>query len=94
MAATAKRDLKPGDLLDGIGGFTAYGQAENADVIATEGLLPIGLAEGGVMRRAVAKGETLRFPDVDLPKGKRVTELYLEMLSQNGFSIERERMNS
>lgn len=94
VAATAKRDLKPGDLLDGIGGFTAYGQAENADVIATEGLLPIGLAKGGVMRRAVAKGETLRFPDVDLPKGKRVTQLYLEMLSQNGFSIERERMNS
>ena len=39
----AKRDLKAGETLDGIGGFTCYGVLENSDVCQTENLLPMGV---------------------------------------------------
>lgn len=46
VVAVAKRDLKAGEVLDGIGGFTAYGQCENMETFVSEQLLPMGLAEG------------------------------------------------
>jgi predicted homoserine dehydrogenase-like protein len=79
VIATAKRDLLQGDSLDGIGGFLSYGQAENFDIISRERLLPMGLAEGAVLRRPVAAHSVLRFDDVVLPDGKRVAALYNEM---------------
>src|SRR5688500_8284123 len=47
----AKRDLKPGETLDGIGGFNQYGQLEVA--AKARGLLPIGLAEGVRLKREI-----------------------------------------
>ena len=46
VVATAKQDLRAGTVLDGLGGYDTYGQAERADVTAVEDLLPMGLAEG------------------------------------------------
>lgn len=80
VAATAKRDLKPGDILDGIGAFDAYGEAENADVMVRENLLPMGLAEGCRMKVAVKRGQTLRFDDVETPPGRRADALYAEQM--------------
>ncbi|ATX65656.1 NAD(P)H-dependent oxidoreductase [Roseinatronobacter bogoriensis] len=82
VVATAKRDLGAGDQIDGIGGFMTYGQAENYDVIARDRLLPMGLAEGAILKRPVSKGAVLHFEDVDLPSGSRVAELYGEMERQ------------
>lgn len=82
VVATAKRDLGAGDQIDGIGGFMTYGQAENYDVIARDRLLPMGLAEGAILKRPVSKGAVLHFEDVDLPLGSRVAELYAEMERQ------------
>ena len=42
----AKRDLRAGEVLDGIGGFLTYGVLENRDVFEEGGYLPMGLAEG------------------------------------------------
>ncbi|HET6657041.1 MAG TPA: Gfo/Idh/MocA family oxidoreductase [Gaiellaceae bacterium] len=70
VVATAKRDLKAGETLDGIGYYTAYGQCENADVAEAQGLLPIGVAEGCSLTRDVAKDEVLTYSDVDLPAGR------------------------
>jgi predicted homoserine dehydrogenase-like protein len=70
VVATAKRDLHAGEVLDGIGWYTVYGQCENADVAREEGLLPIGVAEGCVLRRHVAQGEVLQYDDVELPEGR------------------------
>ena len=79
VIATAKRDLQQGEQIAGIGGFMTSGQAENSDVIARARLLPMGLAEGAVLRRTIGKGEVLHFADVDLPQGSRVAQLYTEM---------------
>src|ERR687897_3490981 len=67
VVASAKTDLSAGDTLDGLGGYTVYGLAENSDVAAADRLLPIGLAPGCRVRRDVAKDAVLTYDDVELP---------------------------
>ena len=64
VVATAKRDLKAGETLDGEGGYTVYGKLmPAADSLACGGL-PLGLAHGVKLARAVAKGGALTWNDV------------------------------
>lgn len=67
VVATAKRDLKAGEVLDGYGRYTTYGQCENADVSDAQRLLPIGIAEGCRLTRDVSKDQVLTYDDVGLP---------------------------
>jgi predicted homoserine dehydrogenase-like protein len=67
VMATAKRDLKAGEVLDGIGGFLSYGVCENAWTSADEGLLPMGLSEGCTLVRDVPKDAALTYADVAIP---------------------------
>ena len=78
VVTTAKRDLRSGSVLDGLGGYDTFGQAERADVVATEALLPMGVAEGCRLLRDVAKDEVLRYGDVELPPGRLVDALRAE----------------
>ena len=78
VVATAKIDLEIGDEIDAIGGYRTYGLAENSPVVNREGLLPMGLAEGCIMRTAVAKDQVLRYDDVELPPGRLSDRLRLE----------------
>lgn len=64
VAATAKKDLVPGDLLDGEGGFTVYGTLLPARKSVLAGALPIGLAHGVRIVRPVAAGQTVLWDDV------------------------------
>jgi predicted homoserine dehydrogenase-like protein len=63
-AATAKRDLKAGEVLDGEGGYTVYGRLMPAAASLTVGALPIGLAHGVKLLRAVKQDQVVRFDDV------------------------------
>jgi predicted homoserine dehydrogenase-like protein len=64
VVATAKRDLKAGEALDGEGGYTVYGKLmPAADSLACGGL-PLGLAHGVTLKRAVAKDGTVKWSDV------------------------------
>jgi len=78
VVATAKRDLQAGGVLDGIGFYMTYGLAENAEVAAEEGLLPMGVAEGCRVTRNVGKDEVLRYADVELPEGRLSDRLRAE----------------
>ncbi len=78
VVATAKIDLKKGSVLDGMGYYMTYGQAENSDVVAKDGLLPTGLAEGCTLKRDVMKDEVLSYADVDLPSGRLCDKLRSE----------------
>ena len=62
----AKRDLAPGEILDGSGGFTVYGLIENASVVRRDQLLPMGLSEGSELLVAVAEDQPIRRSDVRL----------------------------
>lgn len=72
---TAKRDLKAGAVLDRLGGYDYYGEAEKAHITRKERLLPIGAAEGCETVRDVPKDATLTYDDVKLPAGRLVDEL-------------------
>lgn len=78
VVATAKTDLKAGNTIDGIGWYMTYGQAENADVVFRDRLLPMGLAEGCVLKRDVRKDQVLTYDDVELPAGRLCDQLRSE----------------
>lgn len=78
VVATAKRDLEAGETLDALGGYLTYGQCERADVTAREALLPMGVAEGCVLKRAIARDAVLTYDDVELPRGRLIDRLRAE----------------
>jgi predicted homoserine dehydrogenase-like protein len=55
-----------------------YGQCENADVVAAQNLLPMGLAEGCRLTRDVARDHVLTYGDVDVPGGRLCDRLRAE----------------
>jgi len=64
--AVAKRDLAPGELLDGEGGYAVWGRILPAADSLAKGALPIGLTDGVAVTRAVAKGSLVTRADVAL----------------------------
>ena len=64
VAATAKRTLKSGEVLDGEGGFCVWGKQIPAARSLAQGLLPLGLAHQVKLKRDIAEGECLRWSDV------------------------------
>ena len=64
VVATAKRDLKAGERLDGEGGFTVYGRLMPAADSLRLGGLPLGLAHGVKLERPVNAGAPVRWADV------------------------------
>ena len=65
VVATAKRDLKAGEKLDGEGGFMVYGKLLPAEAsLRIEGL-PVGLAHGMTLKTNVEQGQGLSWKDVE-----------------------------
>jgi len=64
VVAIAKKDLKPGDMLDGIGGWTAYGEIDTVENAA--GFLHIGLADHARIVKPVAIDEPIPLDAVEL----------------------------
>jgi len=78
VVTVAKRDLKAGERLDGIGGFCAYGLIENTREARAAEALPIGLSEGCILRRDMKKDDVLSFADMMLPMADPVYALWRE----------------
>jgi predicted homoserine dehydrogenase-like protein len=64
VVATAKRDLAAEETLDGEGGFTVYGSLRPARASRDENGLPLGLAHGMKLKRAIRAHRRLRWEDV------------------------------
>jgi predicted homoserine dehydrogenase-like protein len=73
VMAIAKRDLHPGEMLDGIGGFTCYGHIDT--VRGAEGMLPIGLAEHARVTRSVAQDEPIAMDEVEVDDRAEIVQL-------------------
>ncbi|NLW40676.1 MAG: NAD(P)-dependent oxidoreductase [Tissierellia bacterium] len=72
----AKRDLKAGERLDGIGGFTVYGSIETYKKAKEERLLPIGLVnKNTIVKRDIKKGEYLTYDMVELDTNTLIYKL-------------------
>ena len=78
VVTLAKRDLKAGETIDGLGGYLTYGECETAATTNAKNLLPIGVAEGCELVRDVAKDSVLSYEDVRLPEGRLVDKLRTE----------------
>lgn len=73
--AMAKRDLQPGDVLDGIGGNSVYASVDTAEQARAEGLVPLGLIEGARMRVAVPQGTPLQYAHLELDERAVIVHL-------------------
>lgn len=82
VISIAKRDLKAGETLDGLGGFTCYGLIENSEICQAENLLPIALSEDCRLKRDIAKDQAISYADIDLPTGRLCDKLRAE---QNAY---------
>jgi len=73
--AVAKCPLRPGDTLDGIGGSTFYSLIDTYDVAQREGLLPVGLAKGARLIKAVEQDQPITYGHVELHEPSTILSL-------------------
>jgi predicted homoserine dehydrogenase-like protein len=78
VVTMAKRDLKAGERLDGVGGFCTYGLIDNAAAARAVAALPIGLSEGCELLREVSKNDVISIDDVESPRGRVAEALWRE----------------
>jgi predicted homoserine dehydrogenase-like protein len=76
--AYAKRDLRAGEILDGMGGFACYGLVDTYVASAAERYLPMSLSVDCRLKRDVPKDRPLRYDDVALPVGRVCDQLRAE----------------
>jgi len=82
VVTIAKRDLKAGELLDGIGGFCTYGLIDNVAASSQRRALPIGLSEGCRLLRDVAKDDPIAFDDVSPLRDRAIEMLWREQAAR------------
>ena len=75
VVAVAKRDLEPGEELGGIGSADYYGRVYK--VSEAGGMLPLGLAEGSRVTRAIGCGEAITRTGIEPAEGSFVHSLRL-----------------
>jgi predicted homoserine dehydrogenase-like protein len=73
--SVAKRDLKAGEKLDGMGGFTCYGLVDSYDNCRRGDYLPMALSVDCRLKRNIAKDQPLSYRDVELPAGRLCDKL-------------------
>jgi predicted homoserine dehydrogenase-like protein len=79
VVATAKRDLRAGEMLDGEGGYTVWGKLLPAKTSAQMGGLPLGLAHQVKLIRDVKKGQSLSWADVAMDEALPAYKVRREM---------------
>jgi predicted homoserine dehydrogenase-like protein len=90
VVATAKRDLAPGEMLDGEGGCTVWGKLLPAHTSARLGGLPLGLAHHLRLVRAVRKDQSLTWGDVAIDESMPAFRLRREMEALYATAAEEE----
>jgi predicted homoserine dehydrogenase-like protein len=78
VIAVAKRHLKAGEVLDGIGYYMTYGECENADVVEIQGLLPMIFAKGCRLQNDIPQDAAIKLSDVTSPESTVLWNLYQE----------------
>ena len=79
VVATAKRDLKAGEKLDGEGGFMVYGKLMPAEASMDIEGLPIGLAHGVTLKTDIKQGQGLSWNDVEYDEKNQAVSVRREM---------------
>jgi len=91
VVATAKKNLRAGEILDGEGGYSVYGRLMPAADSLAVGGLPIGLAHGVKLKKEVASGQLILWEDVEVVENEAVTfskemeEVFRHQWASKGF---------
>ena len=94
VVAVAKRDLKEGESLDGEGGYTVWGMLLPAQDTLARGGLPIGLAHGARLVRAINQGMIVTWDDVAMPESEAVlVRREMEALFAAEFGVQSSTFN-
>lgn len=75
VITVAKKDLKAGDRIDGIGKYMVYGLIEEYGKAKNENLLPIGVSEGCILKKDIEKDRPIEYNDVKLVENSLVLKL-------------------
>ena len=87
VVTTAKIDLKSGATLDGMGYYMTYGQCENSAAANRERLLPMGLAEGCILKRDIVRDACITYDDVIVPEGRQSDALRAQQNARFASSL-------
>jgi predicted homoserine dehydrogenase-like protein len=79
VVATAKRDLKADEVLDGEGGYTVVGKLMPADASLKIGALPLGLAHNVKLLKPIVSGQPIRWADVKVDESSYAVKVRREM---------------
>lgn len=79
VVATAKRDLKAGETLDGEGGFMVWGKIMPAAISLARNGLPLGLAHNVLLKRPIVRGHIVTWDDVEMDLSDPIVATRREM---------------
>jgi predicted homoserine dehydrogenase-like protein len=94
VVTIAKRNLKAGERLDGVGGFCTYGLIDNSTDARALSALPIGLSEGCTLLRDVSKDGLISIDDVESPRGRLAENLWREQSARWPLVVQASRTQS
>ncbi len=77
--AVAKRDLRAGEILDGVGGETVYGQLARED--ESRERLPVSVSNGARLTRDLKADEVVYMHDVEIASGPGVDSYFVSLTS-------------
>ena len=83
--ATAKHDLKAGEVLDGEGGYCVWGKQMPARDSLARGCLPLGLAQGVTLTSDIAEGGQVTWSDVAIDDTDQAVQTRREMEAAFGI---------
>jgi predicted homoserine dehydrogenase-like protein len=75
VGAQAKRPLTAGEKVDGIGGSMVRGLIDPSEDFARDGLVPLGVLSGAVLKRDVPTDHTLTYDDVELDESSVIVRM-------------------
>jgi predicted homoserine dehydrogenase-like protein len=85
--SVAKKALTPGEVLDGEGGYTVVGKLMPAADSLAQNCLPLGLAHGWKLLRAVPAGQPVKWSDVAYDANSTAVRLRREMEQVFGRAV-------
>jgi predicted homoserine dehydrogenase-like protein len=85
VATFAKRDLRAGRRLDGIGGFDCYGLIVGAEEAHAARMLPIGLAGFTRLTRDIGRDEPITYDAVEFEESNAVIDLRRQQDAQDAL---------
>jgi predicted homoserine dehydrogenase-like protein len=75
VCSMAKKDLQPGEKIDGIGGYTVRGYADIAEAARRDNFVPIGLIQNAIVQKPIKVGEFITYDDVQVDENSLIVQL-------------------